>query len=61
MLPAIHRNYTPTSRVEHHNKMKAFINSCKGLPPGKYEYEHILSDGVYIRKLKLSKGTLIVD
>ena len=60
MLPIIHRNYTPVSREDHYNKMQAFIKSCEGLPPGKYEYEHILSDGVYIRKMKLSRGTLIV-
>jgi hypothetical protein len=60
MLPVINRNYSPISREDHYNKMQAFIDSCKGLPSGQYEYEHILSDGVYIRKLKLKKNTLIV-
>jgi len=60
MLPVINRNYSPISREDHYNKMQAFINSCRGLPSGGYEYEHILSDGVYIRKLKLKKNTLIV-
>lgn len=60
MFPAIHKDYKPVSREHHYQLMKAFIFSCKGLPKAKYEYEHILSDGVYIRKLKLPKGALIV-
>ncbi len=60
MLPVIHRNYTPASREDHHKKMRAFIDASKGLAKGKYEYTHYLSDGVYIRQLKLSKDTLIV-
>jgi quercetin dioxygenase-like cupin family protein len=60
MLAISNRNYVPVSREDHHRKMQAFIKSLEGLPPGKYEYKHILSDGVYIRQLKLTKGTTIV-
>jgi hypothetical protein len=60
MLININRNYQPVSREHHHKLMQAFLDSCKGLPTGKYEYTHTLSDGVYIRQLKLSKGTLAV-
>lgn len=60
MLPVTHRNYEPVSREDHHKKMDAFIKSLEGLPPGKYEYQHLISDGVYIRQMKLTKGTLVV-
>lgn len=59
MLPITSRNYSPVSREEHYAKMRAFINSMKGLPPGKYSYKHYFSDGVYIREMTLKKGTVI--
>jgi hypothetical protein len=54
------RNYLPKSPEEHYAKMQAFMDSMKGLPVGKYSYKHYFSDGVYIRELKLTKGTMIV-
>lgn len=60
MLPITHRDYVPVSREDHYRKMQAFIDSVKGLPPGKFQYEHILSDGVYIRKMKLQKNVVVI-
>lgn len=60
MLPVTSRNYKPVSLEDHYNKMQTFIDSCNGLPSNGYEYEHILTDGVYIRKYKMRKHTLAV-
>lgn len=53
------RTYAPISREDHHARMQTFINSMQGLPAGKYSYRHIVSDGVYMRELRLRKGTMI--
>jgi len=60
MFGLMTKNYSPISREDHHNKLKAFVESCKGLPPTKYEYKHTISDGVYFRQLTLRRGGLII-
>lgn len=54
------KEYKPVSREHHYALMQAFIDSCKGLPQGKYKYKHYVSDNTYIRELFLKKGTLAV-
>ena len=60
MFSLTNRNYLPVSKEDHHQKMQAFIDSCRGLPRTKYEYKHTISDGVYFRQLTLRRGGLIV-
>ena len=60
MLPILGKDYKPVSVEDHKARLAAFVNRLKGLPPGKYKYNHYFSDGVYIRELHLTKGTLIV-
>lgn len=60
MLPIPGKDYKPVSVEDHKARLDAFVNRLKGLPPGKYKYNHYFADGVYIRELHLTKGTLAV-
>ena len=56
----ISQNYLPANAEEHYRVMQRFIDSMKNLPKGKYKYKHHFTDGIYIRELFLTKGTMIV-
>jgi hypothetical protein len=52
--------YASGTAIEHYDALAKLVEHFKGLPAGKFTYRHHVSDDIYVRELRLAKGTAMI-